>query len=98
MSSTNLLFNPESFDKVICLELLEHLTVLQAQNTLKNIFRVLKPGGLIIGSTPIRTSIESIPSTYAHIYEYSESELRNLLLLFDEIKVLQNKFFLARKG
>lgn len=98
MSSTNLLFESESFDKVICLELLEHLTVLQGKKTLKNIFRVLKPNGMIIGSTPIRTSRDSSPSTYAHIYEYSESELRDLLHHFNEVKIINNQYFLGRKG
>lgn len=97
MSSTNLLFGSESFDKVICFELLEHLTVLQGQRTVSEILRVLKPKGMIIGSTPLRTSGCSTPATYAHIYEYSESELRELLRPFDEVEVIKNNYFLGRK-
>jgi acetyltransferase-like isoleucine patch superfamily enzyme len=97
MTSTHLLFGPESFDKVICLELLEHLTVLQGQKTVHEIHRVLKPGGMIIGSTPIRISKYSTPSTYAHIYEYSESEMRELLHPFNEVRILENNYFLGRK-
>jgi len=97
MTSTNLLFGPESFDKVICLELLEHLTLLQGQKTVSEILRILKHGGMAVGSTPIRNSDHSIPSTYAHIHEYSEYEIKELLHSFAEVQVLQNNYFLGRK-
>lgn len=97
MSSTHLQFGVESFDKVICFEILEHQTRLQAQRTIREIYRVLKRGGMIIGSTPLRVTANSFPSTYAHIYEYSEVELRSLLRGFQGVEIRANNFFVGRK-
>ena len=96
MDCTGLKFKPQTFDKIIFFEVIEHLTVLQAKKTISEIYRVLKPGGLLVGSTPIRTTPFSSPSTYAHIYEYSGYELENLLDIFQDIGV-QGNFFAARK-
>jgi 2-polyprenyl-3-methyl-5-hydroxy-6-metoxy-1,4-benzoquinol methylase len=97
MCSTNLHFEKESVDKVICFEILEHLTVLQARRTIHEMYKVLKCGGTIIGSTPLRTTDNSKPSTYAHIYEYSEQELRKLLDCFQDVEIFDNNFFKGRK-
>ncbi len=97
MPSTSLAFDTGTFDKVICFEMLEHLTRLQAQKTIGEIYKVLKPGGMIIGSTPLRTTRNSTPSTYSHIYEYSEAELLEMLSRFQDVKITQNNFFIGRK-
>ncbi len=97
MNSTHIEFADGSFDKIICFELIEHLTMLQARKTLSEAYRVLKPGGVIVGSTPLRTTAESIPSTYSHIYEYSESELRQLLRAFEGVVISERNFFIGRK-
>jgi acetyltransferase-like isoleucine patch superfamily enzyme/ubiquinone/menaquinone biosynthesis C-methylase UbiE len=96
MNVTNLEFDDELFDKIICFELIEHLTHIQAQKTLMEIYRVLKKDGLLIGSTPIRQTKESNPRTYAHIYEYSAPELKILLKDF-ELLELKGTFLLAKK-
>lgn len=97
MSSTNLIFKPESFDKVVCFEILEHQTLSQARKTIDEIHRILKQNGMIIGSTPLRNNCNTTPSTYAHIYEYSESELRDLLGKFQGVEISQNNFFIGKK-
>jgi acetyltransferase-like isoleucine patch superfamily enzyme len=97
MNATDLRFDDERFDKILCLELLEHLSSLQARKGISEMYRVLKKGGMMIGSTPIRTSPGSIPSCYAHIYEYSENELRELLGHFCDIQFVEKDFFGARK-
>jgi len=97
MNVTHLKFDDGLFDKIICFEVLEHLTFFQARKTVTEIFRVLKRDGLLIGSTPIRLTKESNPATYSHIYEYSEHELRALLSDF-ELLELRGTFFLARKN
>lgn len=97
MSCTDLKFEKESFDKVVCFEILEHLTLLQAEKTVAESLRVLRPGGVLIGSTPLRSTAQSDPSTYAHIYEYSEAELRYLLGNFHDITIEKNAFFTGRK-
>jgi acetyltransferase-like isoleucine patch superfamily enzyme len=97
MNSTNIEFEEAIFDKVLCLEVLEHLTVLQARKTLSEVYRVLKPGGMLVGSTPLRTSLQSSPSTYSHIYEYSELELRQLLKSFESVVISERNFYIGRK-
>jgi acetyltransferase-like isoleucine patch superfamily enzyme len=97
MTSTNLRFQAESFDKVICFEVLEHLTILQAKRTLAEVYRVLKTDGVLIGSTPLRNTPSSMPTCYSHIYEYSKPELVLLLNRFRSINVDGN-FFTARKA
>ncbi|HIH96833.1 MAG TPA: methyltransferase domain-containing protein [Thermoplasmata archaeon] len=97
MNCTSLKFESEVFDKVLCFEVLEHLTSLQAQKTLSEIHRVLKSDGLVIGSTPIRTTSVSTPSTYSHIYEHSKQELEALLnKFFIEVKIFET-YFIGRK-
>lgn len=97
MSCTDLKFGDEAFSKVICFDLLEHLTRLQAKKTINEIFRVLKKGGLLIGSTPIRKAARSSPRSYAHIYEYSEVELAEILACFRDLKIFSEGFFCGRK-
>jgi len=96
MACTNLAFEGESFDKVICFELLEHLTRLQSKTTISEIYKVLRHGGMLIGSTPIRTTRTSTPDTYSHIYEYSKAELAILLNRFEEV-VISGNYFRAKK-
>jgi acetyltransferase-like isoleucine patch superfamily enzyme len=96
MSCTQLKFPAETFDKVIFTELLEHLTRLQGLNTLKEIKRVLKPGGMLVGSTPLRSTTESLPATYSHVYEYSKEELQVLLIDWCDVYIC-NPHFIATK-
>jgi 2-polyprenyl-3-methyl-5-hydroxy-6-metoxy-1,4-benzoquinol methylase len=98
MTATDLHFENESFTKVLCFELLEHLTVLQAQKTMNEIYRVLKPGGTIIGSTPLRNNKDSAPATYSHIHEYFEFELKELLNRFEKVETIHNNFFIGGKS
>jgi len=97
MSCSTLKFDADHFDKVVCFEVLEHLTKLQAQKTVQEIHRVLKKGGMVIGSTPLRTTEYSTPATYSHIHEYSEYELRTLLNQFENIEIFQDNYFIVRK-
>lgn len=97
MPATDLAFANDSFDKVLCFELLEHLTKLQAGACVAHIRRILKPGGMLIGSTPLRMTELSQPSTYSHIHEYSEPEFRYLLREFEALEIVDNNLFTARK-
>lgn len=97
MRCTDLRFEAEFFDKVICTELLEHLTLHQAWKCLSEIYRVLKAGGMLVGSTPLRKTLISSPRIYSHIYEYSKSELKKLLEKFFEDINIDDDLFIAKK-
>lgn len=76
-------FDPNSFDKVIFLDVLEH--IVNRSQILKEIRRVLKPGGLVFLAVPnIETSWKRLQQSvglngYAdpdHKIEYTESQIR----------------------
>ncbi len=48
----NLPFKPNSFDLVLCLEVVEHLTIKETRRMLYETKKVLKSGGILILSTP----------------------------------------------
>lgn len=50
-------FSEHSFDKIACLEVLEHLTEAQAASILERFGRWLRPGGVVVLSTPNQRSI-----------------------------------------
>jgi ubiquinone/menaquinone biosynthesis C-methylase UbiE len=63
------------FDVVICFQLIEHI---QDDNTLlKEIFRVLKPGGKLLLTTPNKTM--SLTRNPYHMREYTTDEFRKLM-------------------
>ena len=77
-------FSDESFSTVVCTEVLEHLV--HSDTAVKEIRRVLEPGGVLIGSTPRRALLwrfRFLSSTHYHNEpfhrEYAEKEIRKLL-------------------
>lgn len=63
------------FDLIVCLEGFEHITFLEGQAFLKNVQRALKPGGLLILSTPLLYQDQYHSGNKYHLCEYKESEL-----------------------
>lgn len=100
-------FNNNSFSTIVCTEVLEHLP--RPSIALKEIFRVLEKGGLLIGSVPAKNliwNLRFLSSThpgepYHRLYE--EKELRSLLSQFGKILLLKkgdmamNFFFVIEK-
>ena len=77
----------------------EHLMPVQFVKTLVEINRVLQRGEKLIVATPI-TGKQKNTSTYAHIYEYSEDEMKDILdRVFCNVKLLNKKFgiFISQK-
>lgn len=98
----NLSLRPDIFDAVICTQTLEHLP--RPENAVKEIFRVLKPGGLFIGSIPSKNPIwkfRKYLSTTSPVSEepfhhsYLSSELKLLLSDFRIIQTMQIAFWLV---
>ena len=101
-------FKGKSFDTIICTDVLEHLVDLQ--NALKEIFRVLKPGGLCIGSVPranflwrLRFLSSTHPGEPYHRL-YKTQEVRDLFAKRGQILKLENScfgmnlFFVVKNG
>jgi SAM-dependent methyltransferase len=63
----------ESVDSVICTEVLEHVP--RPRDALREIMRVLKPGGMLILSVPHLSPIHEAPNDYFRYTSYGVSSL-----------------------
>lgn len=101
-------FPDGSFSTVVCTEVLEHVPDTAA--AVKEIRRVLKPGGLLIGSTPAHSPIwklRFLSSTCPHDEpfhnEYSVGDIRGMLDTFEPIRIgyslfRSNVIFVVRRA
>lgn len=71
-------FRAGSFDAVTCLEAIEHVPARAASDFLAECRRVLRPGGILVLSTPLRKENRHSGNPW-HFVEYSEEEIRSLL-------------------
>ena len=108
MNALALEFSTESFDSVVSMEAIEHFAQQDGKKFISEAYRVLKKGGIFIGSTP---QVEDRNPIYLlalkkidpfHLYLYSEKILENILLeIFNEVEVIPQKegwlLFIARK-
>ena len=88
-SCTNLRFESERFTKVVLSDVAEHLLPIQFIKTLSEINRVLKTNGELVLTTPL-TGKGKHTSTYSHIYEYSEMEMKAILEKFFRMVLYKN--------
>jgi SAM-dependent methyltransferase len=72
-SADDLPFEDETFDCVLCTEVLEHCV--EPARVLAEIHRVLRPGGAVFLSTPFQVGIHEAPYDY---YRYTPFSLRYL--------------------
>ncbi len=80
-----------SMEAVFCLEVLEH--VARPEAAAAAIRRVLRPGGLLIGSTPFLLGIHDSPRDY---YRYTSHGLRQLFSAFETLEISErNGYFSA---
>lgn len=83
------IFEDHSVDIFFCMEVLEH--VKNPFNAIKEIKRVLKPEGLIIGSTPFVFPIHDEPYDF---YRYTKYGLRNLFQDFECINLIERNSYI----
>lgn len=82
---TNLRYINDSFDLVLCNQVLEH--VFDFHKAVKELIRVTKKGGLIMVSVPFVYPIHDKPNDFWRFTEYSIKRLFNLPIVFEK-KVL----------
>lgn len=81
----------DTVDAVFCLEVLEH--VRRPEAAAAAIRRVLRPGGLLVGSTPFLLGIHDSPRDY---YRYTSHGLRHLFNAFEPVELRErNGYFSA---
>src|SRR5918997_502567 len=68
-------FEPDSFDLVVCFEVIEHVE--EQERVLDELRRVLRPGGTLLVSSPNRDVYA--PGNPHHVHEYRPDELRDAL-------------------
>lgn len=71
-------FPSASFDVITCLEAIEHIPARAASAFLSECCRVLRPGGILVLSTPLRHDGRHSGNPW-HCVEYSEQEILSLL-------------------
>ena len=96
-------FRDESFDVITFLEVIEHCDDIQNNKTIKEFYRLLKPNGILIITTPNYSSfwpvlekiisfIGSIDYRKQHIKKFNKKKLNNFLKLNKFIKVESKTF------
>jgi len=100
-------FEDESFGTVVCTEVLEHVPY--PEKALSEIGRVLRPGGVLIGSVPSRSLVwklrflsSTCPGDEPFHNEYTPDEIRTMLAPFDITRIWLsalhfNVMFIARR-
>jgi ubiquinone/menaquinone biosynthesis C-methylase UbiE len=76
-------FKTETFDSVLMIEVIEHIE--KDRKALKEIFAVLKPGGILVQSTPNGKTFP-VPAKH-HRRHYKPEELRSLMEEFFNFKL-----------
>lgn len=86
-------FLTEEFDVVVSFEILEHFHPSEVLTVLKEVKRVLKPGGQFIGSTPrMKDHTRHYPELKEgdHCVLYAEMELKKILSIFEDIELIRD--------
>jgi len=87
----NIPFPSDMFTTVICTEVLDRLP--HPQKAIKEIFRILKPGGVLIGTVPRENPLwrlRFLSSAYSpepYRFEFSREEVEKLLAPFEKVLI-----------
>jgi ubiquinone/menaquinone biosynthesis C-methylase UbiE len=83
------IFDDNTFDVIVCAEVLEH--VKNPFVAVNEIMRVLKPGGVLIGSTPFIFPIHDEPNDY---FRYTRYGILNLFNNFDLLNIVERNSYI----
>jgi ubiquinone/menaquinone biosynthesis C-methylase UbiE len=82
-SATELPFSDNYFDIITSMETLEHIPQKLQEKCIEEFYRVLKPNGLLIISTPNKSVLNPkglAPKNYFHLWELTHIEFKELIL------------------
>ena len=74
-TSERLPFDNDKFDRVFAMEVLEHLR--NVEMSLKEIHRVMKPGGIFVLSVPNATALRSLIKTFVYSEEHLSKKIES---------------------
>lgn len=85
-------FPDQLFDVVNSIETFEHVKRYEIETLVSECYRVLKPGGLFIFSTPDGSQFEYQPKNETeyvgyHFWHYTKDELEKLLAVFSRVNI-----------
>ncbi|MEO8886366.1 MAG: class I SAM-dependent methyltransferase [Mucilaginibacter sp.] len=96
---TQMSYADHTFDMVVSFETIEHIK--EYNSFLKEISRVLKPGGLLVLSTPnalVTKPINGVPQNPFHVHEFGPNELNQLLSKFFKIELAAGQHVISKYG
>lgn len=89
----------KNFDIVLAFEIIEHLNKKDGEVFLESLMFALKPGGLLIISTPNKNHEEHNKFNLFHLHDYSYKEFVDLLKsIFSEVDVYFQNYETISKG
>ena len=107
LSATPSKIEDSSYDVVFLIEVVEHLDNFYLEETRKEVYRILKPGGLIIITTPYNEDLESnkvccpdcgsIFHRVQHIQSWTLEGIKERFNNFKPIIVKNTNFFIYKK-
>jgi SAM-dependent methyltransferase len=96
------------FDVVFCSEILEHLSRNQMERGLKEIFRVLRPGGYLLGTVPSQENLDDnevicpncgqIFHRWGHQQHFGQTNLSNIFPAGVKRTVVVPRLFISWRG
>lgn len=95
-------FKKKKFDCVLAMETLEHFSAQDGSVYIKNLYSLLRKGGILIGSTPMAHTMEYaaeiIQQNPYHLTIYTPGELKIFLnKFFRDVHIVRQWMFVARK-
>jgi ubiquinone/menaquinone biosynthesis C-methylase UbiE len=98
MDCTSLAFPNEIFDSIVSFETIEH--IYDPEKFVKELYRVLKPGGQVLISTPNRDLYKVYNKNKVnrhHIHEFDASEFQKLMGSYFEIEKISGQLYFSKK-
>jgi ubiquinone/menaquinone biosynthesis C-methylase UbiE len=87
----NCQFSDNLFDAVTCLNVLEHIQ--QDISALKHLFRIIKPGGILVVTVPMgRNLFDLYDEVHYHVRRYEMKELKNKIIS-SGFEILKSNYF-----